>query len=228
MSSTVVRSKPSSAEQPQRDRSPVRAHWFPAADPAASRRRKPCSPSRGDVNVLRYSSPSDEIVRGARSPMADGADRGPPTRAERGTATSWLDETCWSRRSPSTACAVSTEPRAPRAFDLDASLAAQPAGVDPPGAVRRAALPLRHPPAVLPEEPDAARRGRLAGPRTRPRAPPACTPGSPAADAAAATGPRWQRSPSSQMITRTERVHEHGPRCRWSSSSSSGWTRRSA
>src|SRR5262249_31243104 len=42
-------------------------------------------------------------------------------------------------------------------------LAAGHAGPGPPRSLRRAALPLRHPAAVVPEEPGAARGGALAG-----------------------------------------------------------------
>src|SRR3954453_8699965 len=43
------------------------------------------------------------------------------------------------------------------------AVARRRAGVDAPRAVRRAAVPLRHPPAVVPEEPDRAGGGPLAG-----------------------------------------------------------------
>ena len=68
---------------------------------------------------------------------------------------------CWWKRSPSTACAVSTD-AAPRAesFDLDRPWQLHPQVSVRPGAVRGAALPLRHPPPVVPEEPRAAHRGR--------------------------------------------------------------------
>ena len=49
------------------------------------------------------------------------------------------------------------------AFDLDRPWQRRFAGVDAPRAVRRAAVPLRHPAAVVPEEPDGAGGGPVAG-----------------------------------------------------------------
>src|SRR5690349_24730632 len=76
--------------------------------------------------------------------------------------------TCWSRTCRSTGCAGSTD----RGCRLRPGTAVcpAPAGRGPPGAVRGAALPLRHPPAVVPQGPAAARGGRGAGRRAqRPR-----------------------------------------------------------
>ena len=65
-------------------------------------------------------------------------------------------KSCWSRRSRSTACAASTDRVAARRT----ALAAAPAGRAATRAVRRARLPLRQPPADLPEAPRRRRRRR--------------------------------------------------------------------
>ena len=70
--------------------------------------------------------------------------------------------TCWSRTCPSTACAASTSPPTPSvtsATVLDRAWDVHPQVSVRPESVRGAALPLRHPPAVVPQGPPAARRG---------------------------------------------------------------------
>jgi len=64
-------------------------------------------------------------------------------------------------------CLLRTPPRAAESFDLDRPWQLHPAGVGPAGTVRGTALPLRHPPPVVPEEPHAAHRGHVARRRTQ-------------------------------------------------------------
>src|SRR6185312_11893899 len=73
--------------------------------------------------------------------------------------------TCWSRTCRSTGCAGSTD----RGCRLrpGTPVCPAPAGRGPPGAVRGAALPLRHPPAVVPQGPAAAHGGPGAGRRAQ-------------------------------------------------------------
>ena len=157
----------------------------------------------------------------------------PPRPARPRRRTPWSSRSCWSRTSRSTACAASTRRRR---VPPDERLRSRPraGGVDherrpAAGALRRARLPLRHPPPLVPEEPPAATRWCGRSPSTRRRERPARAAG--VAEAELAQLPR-ARSATLAAHRHDRRTGSHERRRRpesgSSSSSSPASTRRSA
>ena len=123
-------------------------------------------------------------------------------------------------------------PQPIRVFD-PIRLAAAPPGGGAARAVRRAALPLRHAQAVVPEEPDHRRRWCNRWPSTPMRGPPAARPAS-TTPSRVPTCTRWACWPVEDAgPCESDRTVMTAPapssRCRgWSTSSSTASTRRSA